>query len=195
MKKLSIITNVLTIFTIISYGFFEKVNIVTSVSAIEPLTQEQGLTDRSKLSINGIGKIRVGMTVAEANKTANTKLVQTKSGGEPYCLYFQPQNAPKNVSFMVIEGRIARIDVNNSQISTISGVRIGDRGSKIKSLYPQQIQVTPHHYVAKGGYYYTFIPKDKADQNYRVVFEVINDRVTTMRSGKLPEVEFIEHCL
>ncbi|WP_267871531.1 hypothetical protein [Nostoc sp. CHAB 5715] len=40
----------------------------------------------------------------------------------------------------------------------------------------------------------SIIPKDRANQNYRVVFETDGKRVTQFRSGKLPEVEFVEGC-
>jgi hypothetical protein len=150
------------------------------------------LTNQAKLFINGIGTVRVGMTVSQAAKAAGTKLV-----GDPpnnNCYYVKPQNEPKNLSFMVTKGRISRVDVRqNTQITTLKGAKIGDTEAQIKSLYPGQIQVTPHKYV-QGGHYLTFIPKDRADQNYRVVFETDGKRVTEFRSGKLPEVEFVEGC-
>ncbi|MBW4427743.1 MAG: hypothetical protein KME50_25690 [Nostoc desertorum CM1-VF14] len=150
------------------------------------------LTNQAKLFINGIGTVRVGMTVSQAAKAAGTRLA-----GDPpnnNCYYVKPQNEPKNISFMVTKGRISRVDVRqNTQITTLKGAKIGDTEAQIKSLYPEQIQVTPHKYV-QGGHYLTFIPKDRADQNYRVVFETDGKLVTQFRSGKLPEVEFVEGC-
>lgn len=150
------------------------------------------LTKQSKLSINGIGQIRVGMSVSQAANAAGTKLVGDAPNNN--CYYVKPQNEPKNLLFMVTEGRISRVDVRqNTQITTLKGAKIGDTETRIKSLYPGQIQVTPHKYV-QGGHYLTFIPKDKSDQNYRVVFETDGKRVTEFRSGKLPEVEYVEGC-
>ncbi|MDZ8241719.1 MAG: hypothetical protein RMZ69_32060 [Nostoc sp. ChiQUE01a] len=150
------------------------------------------LTNQSKLFTNGIGQVRVGMTVSQASKAAGTRLV-----GDPpnkYCYYVKPEWGPKNVGFMVTEGRISRVDVwRDSKITTLKGAKIGDTEARIKSLYPGQIKVTPHNYV-QGGHYLTFIPKDQSDQNYRVVFETDGKRVTEFRSGKLPEVEFVEGC-
>ncbi|MDZ8224748.1 hypothetical protein [Nostoc sp. ChiVER01] len=150
------------------------------------------LTNQSKLSINGVGQVRVGMTVSQAAKAAGTKLV----GDTPNknCYYVKPQNEPKNLLFMVTKGRISRVDVRqNTQITTLKGAKIGDTEAQIKSFYPGQIKVTPHKYV-QGGHYLTFIPKDRANQNYRVIFETDGKRVTQFRSGKLPEVEFVEGC-
>lgn len=163
--------------------------------SVEAIAQTK-LTNQSKVYINGIGSVRVGMTVAEASKAAGTKLIQASSGGEEHgCFYFHPQREPKGVDFMVLNGRIARVDVaENKSITTLSGAKIGDTEAKIKSLYPGQIQVTPHEYV-QGGHYLTLVPKDRADKNYRIVFETDGKRVTTFRSGKRPEVEYIEGCV
>ncbi|MBN3950748.1 MAG: hypothetical protein HWQ38_31480 [Nostoc sp. NMS7] len=150
------------------------------------------LTNKSKLSINGIGQVRVGMTVSQARKAAGTQLIGDSANNS--CYYVKPQNEPKNLLFMVTKGRISRVDVRqNTQITTLKGAKIGDSEAQIKSLYPGQIKVTSHKYV-QGGHYLTFIPKDRANQNYRVVFETDGKRVTQFRSCKLPEVEFVEAC-
>ncbi|MBD2520564.1 hypothetical protein H6G93_37630 [Nostoc sp. FACHB-973] len=172
-------------------------SIFTTMLALSSLTVgtvlAQGkLTNQSKLFTNGIGEVRVGMTVSQARKAAGTQLI-----GDPpnkYCYYVKPEWEPKNVGFMVTEGRISRVDVwRDSKITTLKGAKIGDTEARIKSLYPGQIKVTPHNYVP-GGHYLTFVPKDQYDQNYRVVFETDGKRVTQFRSGKLPEVEYVEGC-
>ncbi|MBD2511145.1 hypothetical protein H6G91_28500 [Nostoc muscorum FACHB-395] len=166
--------------------------LVVSSLTVGTVAAQAKLTNQAKLFINGIGAVRVGMTVSQATKAAGTKLV-----GDPpnnNCYYVKPQNETKSLSFMVTKGRISRVDVRqNTQITTLKGAKIGDTEAQIKSLYPGQIKVTPHKYV-QGGHYLTFVPKDRADQNYRVIFETDGKRVTGFRSGKLPEVEFVEGC-
>lgn len=166
-----------------------------STLTISSVLSQTKLTNQSKVYINGIGAVRVGMTIAEASKAAGTKLIR-ESGYETNlsCFYVKPQGEPKDIGFMVTNGRISRVDVwNNKSITTLSGAKIGDTESRIKSLYPGQIQVTPHKYV-EGGHDLIFIPKDAVDKNYRVLFETDGKRVTRFRSGKLPEVEFVEGC-
>jgi hypothetical protein len=95
---------------------------------------------------------------------------------------------------MVTDGRISRVDIwRDSRVTTFSGAGIGDTEARIKALYPGKIQVSPHKYV-RGGHYLTFVPKDRSDSNYRLVFETDGNRVTQYRAGKLPEVEFVEGC-
>ncbi|MBW4611834.1 MAG: hypothetical protein KME21_00835 [Desmonostoc vinosum HA7617-LM4] len=150
------------------------------------------LTNQSKLFINGIGQVRVGMTVSQASQAAGTRLISDPPNND--CYYVKPQREPKEIGFMVTAGRIARIDVwRNREITTLKGAKIGDTEARIKSLYPGQIKVTSHEYII-GGHYLTLIPKDRANRNYRVVFETDGKRVTSFRSGKLPEVEYVEGC-
>lgn len=166
---------------------------VTSVNA------QLQLTENSRLALNGIGPIRIGMTVDEASRAAGVRLVKTLSAGrtEEYCSYFEPQGEPKGISFMVINGRIPRIDISSERITTIRGARIGDTEERIFSLYPGQIQATRHPYQGGppyNGKYLTFVPKDATDKKYRIIFETSKHRVQRFRSGKLPEVEAIEGC-
>jgi len=139
------------------------------------------------------------MTVDEASRAAGVRLVNSSSDryDNYLCSYFNPQGNLKGVSFMVSQGRIARVDIRDGQVTTIKGAKIGDTEDRIFSLYPSQIKATPHHYVGsppQNGKYLTFVPKDAADKNYRIIFETSKNRVTSFRSGQLPQVEYIEGC-
>ena len=163
--------------------------------AMVSATPEIKITNESKLAINGIGPIRVGMTIDQAIKSSGMQLVSASDTGTGTdCRYVNLKGGPSDLAFMVTEGRIARVDVlKNSRITTLSGAQIGDTEAQIKALYPGQIQVTPHKYIS-GGHYLTFVPKDLEDKNYRVVFETDGQHVTQFRAGKLPEVNYVEGC-
>jgi hypothetical protein len=95
------------------------------------------LTENSKLAINGIGPIRVGMTVDEASRAAGVKLVFIASGPDGIsCSHFKPEGELKDIKFMVTKGRIARVEIRDKRITTIRGARIGDTLDRIISLYP-----------------------------------------------------------
>lgn len=162
--------------------------------------QEQiGSTKRSseathwKVNLNGIGPIRVGMSPRQASQAIGAQLVGygQSTGGE--CYYIHLEKETKGVDFMIIGGRVARIDVNTPEITTVSGARVGYTEDQIKSIYPGQLAVGPHKYVEKG-HYLTFIPKDPQFSQYRLIFETDGKVVTSYRAGKLPEVEWVEHC-
>lgn len=164
---------------------------VAGFVVIMPASGQSQLTATSKLAIDGIGPIRVGMTIQEAEASARTRLL-SQGGKLDNCWYVKPQGGPRDISFMVIDEQIARVDISgNSPITTVSGARIGDSEDRIKSLYA--VRITPHEYV-QGGHYLTFIPNDTSDQQYRMVFETDGKRVKWIRAGRLPEVEYIEGC-
>ncbi|MEM9542644.1 MAG: GerMN domain-containing protein [Cyanobacteria bacterium P01_E01_bin.42] len=150
----------------------------------------------NKLTLTGLGGVEIGMTITEASQETGVQFVNQASGGEEHgCFYYKAATEPQDVSYMVTEGKIARIEVNTKNITTLSGAKIGDTEERIRALYPGKIEEEAHEYVP-GGKYLFFVPEDASNQNYRVVFET-NEKgiVTTMRSGKIPEVGWIEGCV
>ncbi|MGB3494310.1 MAG: hypothetical protein WBA57_16400, partial [Elainellaceae cyanobacterium] len=162
----------------------------------EPYREQPiALTEETPLDLRGLGPIRVGMTVDEASQRSGVPLISPGAESEPPgCLYYHPLGGPREVLFMVSNGQIVRVDIQNSMTTTLSGVAVGDTEDRVQSLYPDQIEVLPHKYVP-GGHYLTFVPRDGADQDFRVIFETDPERrVVQMRSGRLPEVGYVEGC-
>lgn len=182
---------------------FATITITVFYVTIGTVIAQTKLTSQAKVTINSIGPIKIRMNLPEAAAAANTRLSVSYAGSDS-CYYLQTEGELKGVSFMVtkddVKSRlqyvtsdvIARVDVDNPKITTVSGAKIGDTEARIKSLYTGQIKVTPHKYTK--GHYLTFIPKNKAEQNYRIVFETDGQRVIRYRAGKLPEVEYVEGC-
>lgn len=169
----------------------------------------------AKLTARGVGLVQIGMTVQEATQATGVPLV-TLLGSAPEtnqsCSYVRLQNAPEGFEFMLNRDRIVRIDLRSqggraeearttttnltpevNTITTPEGATIGSSETEILALYPEQIEVTNHKYVP-GGHYLTVTPKDAADANYCLVFETDGDRVTYIRAGQRPEVEWVERC-
>ncbi|MBC7819115.1 MAG: hypothetical protein IAG10_19675 [Planctomycetaceae bacterium] len=108
------------------------------------------------------------------------------------CDYIAPQRELAGLNFMVRDGRIARVDITDSAFATAEGARMGDSETRIKQLYAGQVEVSPHKYV--DGNYLIVTPVAATDTAYRVVFETDGKRVTRFRSGKMPEVSWVEGC-
>ncbi|HEY9810847.1 MAG TPA: hypothetical protein V6D13_16080 [Halomicronema sp.] len=161
-------------------------------SGMWPAGGQAKLTNQSKLYLKNLGPVAIGMTIDQASKASGYRLVS--SGDGMSCYYVTPEKGPQDVGFMITGGRISRIDIwKESLITTASSVKVGDTEGKVKSIYGAKIKVTPHKYV-QGGHYLTFIPQDAVDRNLRLIFETDDKRVTMFRSGKIPEVEFVEGC-
>lgn len=135
----------------------------------------------------GIGDVKAGMSVKEANAALGNVLVIPAKLQE--CDYVRPKS-PKNLAFMVEKGEISRVEVQpGSNIATVAGAKIGDSEDRIKSLYPG-VEVKPAKYTP--GHYLEVTPKNGG--NNRIVFETDGKKVVKYRSGRLPAVEYVEGC-
>jgi hypothetical protein len=144
--------------------------------------------------VNGWGGVQVGMTIEQASQAAGVKFILDKDVHRNGCRYAQPPQGLKDVSLLLTNGRVARIDIGpGSTIKTRRGAGIGDSEDRIKELYPGRIEVARHEYNSQG-HYLTFVPTSTRHQAYRVVFETDGQKVLSYRVGKLPEVSYAEGC-
>jgi len=109
------------------------------------------------------------------------------------CTYVRPSSAPSGVLIMLARGRVARVDVDSSGVRTDAGIAVGDSAARISQAYGNRATATAHKYVP-GGQYLTVRPVSPNDSTFRIVFETESGRVTRFRSGRIPEVEWVERC-
>jgi hypothetical protein len=148
-------------------------------------------TPASEMTVTeyGVGPIRAGMTVAQAAQAMGGGFAAPK-GGTSGCTYAVLTKAPPGLAVMLQDGKVARVDVRSGTTRTAAGARVGDSEARVKSLYAGRVTTTPHKYI-QGGHYLTVTPPDT---NYRIVFETDGKKVTSFRSGRVPEVEQVEGC-
>ena len=127
----------------------------TSSSAVTTTTSpDYGLTATSRLRLDGIGAVRVGMTLTEASRAIGKPLrVDPNSGPDPRsCGFAEPPGGP-DVSFMVIDGRVERVDVyEGSPVVTVSGLGLGASEAEVMRVYGRNLRIQPHPYSRVGRY-------------------------------------------
>lgn len=146
-----------------------------------------------RLTLRGLGPIKIGMTLAEARKALSDPLKLEYAGSED-CFYTTPSNMPEGIAFMVTDGCISRIEISSPAYASLSGARVGQTQEQLMAMYKGKLKKTRHTYIEEG-FYLTFVPQDAEDQQYRMVFDTDGKHVLGIRAGKLPEVEFVEGCL
>lgn len=132
----------------------------------------------------GIGSVRTGMSVEEAQVILHNDLIIPANLSE--CDFVKTKSGPKGVAFMVEQRHISRVDVTSGSTATSAGARIGDTEERIKSLYPG-IVVTPHKYT--DGHYLTY-----SGNGGKIVFETDGSKVTKYRAGSGSSVDYVEGC-
>lgn len=160
----------------------------------------QPLTVKSKLAVNGIGPVRIGMPLTKAIDATQESWQVEYAISDGDCRYAHPEKAPKDtdghatLSFMVVDGIVVRAEVGARGISTVSGIQIGDTEQKVKDTYPGKIKSETHPYDDKG-HYLIYTPTERKDAKFRIIFETDGKTIQSFRAGRVPEVNWIEGCL
>lgn len=128
----------------------------------------------------------VGMTVAEASKALGVRLIREGDESEG-CFYVKPEGGV-GLFFMVNDGTIARFDIGSNSVQYEGWIRVGDSEAKLRSAFGERLIVEPHAYDEQGKYFKV------TRGGFGVVFETDGKSITSIRSGRSPEFEYVEGC-
>lgn len=149
------------------------------------------------LTPDGWGPLRIGMSraqvVAAAGEDANPDAV---GGPDPAtCDEFRPSEAPAGVLVMIESGILTRISVSRTaDISTPSGLGLGDSATAVLAEYGSRAQVEPHKYREAPAKYVT-VWRDSGAERRGIRYEIdADERVVHIRGGG-PSIEYVEGCL
>lgn len=148
-----------------------------------------------QLSPQGLGPIKIGMSLKEVQSITHQKLKNTKpdkyQAEDESCFYSQfADKKLSGISLMVAYNKVVRIDVTSNEYETTKGIRIGDTEAKVQQQYPG-IKVLTHHYDQNG--HYLTDPAILKDRGIR--FETSNGKVTLMYAGRAQEIQYVEACV
>ncbi len=177
----------------------ESASPTSSPTTRPPATSQEGLTSASRLSLDGIGPVDIGMTLDQASAAAGMpfRLLDTPAG--PECRYAVPDRSSRmgdELAFMVVNGRIARIDVGimgPDLIRTVSGIGKGSTEAEVLTTYRGRIRVEPHPY-RPGGRYLVYVPNDASLRHLSMIFETVDGEVRAFRAGLAEQVSWTEGC-
>lgn len=146
------------------------------------------LSSDDKLRLDGIGPIKVGMTVGQARDAAGVTLTSPVDDLGNGCGYSEVPSM-KGVSFMVVDGEIVRVDVS-AGVSTEAGARVGMTPAQVRKIYGSRMTSEPHEYQADSGGEYLEVRSG----GHELLFETDGQKVTAMRSGFPDAVALVEGC-
>ena len=162
----------------------------TNLSAIQTAAERYGpdttippiLTNSDTITTAGLGPVRVGHTLSEAQDAAGV-IFNAASTGSEACQYYTPAAGATGASFMVVNDEIVRIDISSGPITSKSGYGIGATKDAIKAAFGSKIK------ESAAGDSLTFVPVTVGDKSMRVIWELdANGSVTSLRTGRLAHV-------
>jgi hypothetical protein len=146
-----------------------------------------------RASMSGIGPIRIGMSERQLEDALQTRLPETQDASEDSCRQVEAGPRWPGTSVMLLDGRVARIDVTKRGIETLSGAAVGDLVSKVHALYGGRLRARDHDFGSGEGMQY--LTMFSHDHHYGIRFETDGERITEYYVGTGEAVQFIEGCL
>ncbi len=138
---------------------------------------------------DGIGPLRVGMTLEEASRVLGEEL-RVAYADFPSCDHVRPSSLPGGVVLMIVNDTVVRVEVSDSSLTTSAAARVGMTEASLLEAYGARGSVTPHKYSGPEWHYVTI----DADSAHAIVFETDGVRVQRFRAGRQPEVAWVEGC-
>ncbi|MGE5113966.1 MAG: hypothetical protein ACM3JB_24150 [Acidobacteriaceae bacterium] len=142
------------------------------------------------LRFDGIGPVKVGMSLSQLNNALQEKFAMPKARDDQGCFVVTSARQP-HVSFMLEDGKVTRIDVDNRGIPTDKGIEVGNSEKDVLKVYGAAVKVEPHAYtVDERGHYLTI-----RNGTLGLRFETSNGKVDSFYAGQFTSVQYIEGCL
>lgn len=138
---------------------------------------------------DGVGPVKIGMTLAQLNAALHEKFSLPAEKEDQGCFYVSTRGHD-SIAFMIENGRLVRIDVNEAGVVTVAGVQVGDSESHARQVYGARMKVTPHAYTETGHY----LTVRSNDGRYGVRFETDNGKITMYYAGRYDAIQYIEGC-
>ena len=152
------------------------------------------------MSIDGLGKVKLGMTVAQAEAVLGKSLKHDPKDAESAACDMTSVDQ-YGIQYMIENGKVTRIDVyaddnadgrpKRSMILTDRGIGLGDSDETIRKLYGSAVVTSYRPYTGPAG---RRLAVPNGDHTAAFMFETMNGRVDNLRVGFYPSVEYWEGC-
>ncbi len=167
---------------------------IVALAACSARTASPSGTDW-RVGMRSFGPIVYGATVAEASRGLAAPLRVTREYKRG-CAFYGSAALPAGVSVMVVDGRVARVDVDGSaDVPTAAGARVGSTEAEVHRLYPGRIRTEPHTYADGDAHYLVWTPEVPSDTTFGLVFETDGRAVVGYRAGLWGAAQAVEGCL
>jgi hypothetical protein len=138
---------------------------------------------------DGAGPIKIGMTLSQLNTVLHEKSSLPDASDEQGCFYINPSKHP-HIALMIIDGRLARIDVEKPGLSTSEGIQVGDSESRALKVYDHRLKVEAHQYIDTGHY----LTVRSKDTRFGIRFETDQGKITMFYAGRYDAIQYVEGC-
>jgi len=126
---------------------------------------------------DGVGPVKIGMALAQLSTALHQELAADERD-EQGCFYINARGHD-HVGFMIIDGRVRRVDVGAPGLKTSTGLQVGDPEAQVRKVYGARVKVDAHQYIESGHY----LTVRSADGRYGIRFETDKGKILGFYAG------------
>ena len=152
-----------------------------------PSAQTQPIPAAPTLSMQGYGEIQFGEKLSQLPQALRDSMKQPIATEELECAYVAFARYP-NILFMVENDVITRADLRQSLPNSLN-VTFNMSSAEVLKRHPSVV-ITEHKYDETGHYLTVSAP----DRRTAFVLEESKGRITAIRAGLNPSVNYVEGC-
>ena len=164
-----------------------------------PMEPGAPVSAADKLTAQGYGPLRIGMTRAEVEAALGADADPEAVGGpDPAsCDMFRPAKAPEGLLVMVENGVLTSVWLSrNTAVETDRALNVGDPAAEVKRVYGAAAEVVPHKYGEPPQEYITvWATADHQSPAARgLTYEIGPDGRVESIAGGGPSIQYVEGC-
>lgn len=171
---------------------------VAALASVLLMTAPISAQQRPVLENGGIGKVRTGMNVEQAERMIGARLRSLVPGYGPGCwLAVRADGVDPGLSYMVENGQITRIDVTTPQggtaptISTAKGIGIGSSQADVERAYGGSALSARAPYGHDESDRWLTV---ESTPTLGIVLSISGGKVTGLWGGRRQSIAYTEAC-
>lgn len=169
-----------------------RMKIVATAVALLALTVCPAAHARDRVSLEGFGKVRIGMSERELARALGPTLTREDPlETDARCYYLTSNALPESVAMMIYRGQLEQFDVYAPGTATVSGAEVGMAEGALRRLSGDRFNEEPHKYAYPEGRYLTLYSADGARA---IRFETDGQVVTRFYAGTAESISLSEGC-
>ena len=137
----------------------------------------------------GAGPVKIGMSKSQLTVLLHEKLKEADDGSDS-CYYLESRKHP-HLRFMMIDNKLARIDVDGRGVPASTGIQVGDAEKVVIHNYSADLKVEAHHYIDDGHY---LTARSKGGK-FGIRFESEKGKIIAFYAGTFEAIQYVEGCL